>query len=101
MIDLEQQYLDMVREILHRVAPHWEVRVFGSRVRGTAGKYSDIDLALVGSIRVPDHLISDLKQAFSESDLPYLVDVSDWHELSPDLRKIIEEHGFQVIQSGE
>lgn len=98
MIDLEEHYLDLVRAIVHRMAPQCEVRIFGSRVRGTARKYSDIDLAIVGSGRLPDHLISDLQQAFSESDLPYRVDVVDWHELSHDLQRIIREQGFEIIQ---
>lgn len=98
MIDLEDRYLDLVREIVHRLAPNCEVRIFGSRVRGTARKYSDIDLALVGTKKLPDQIISELKQAFSESDLPYRVDVLDWHGLAPSLRQIITDQGFEVIQ---
>lgn len=98
MIDLEEEYLRLVREILFRHAPACEVRLFGSRARGTARRFSDIDLAVVGEAVLPDKTVSGLKEAFSESDLPYRVDVLDWRAISPEFRKVIEEQGFEVIQ---
>jgi len=98
MIDLEERFLQLMREILGRRVPECEVRMFGSRVRGTARKFSDIDLVVVGTSAVPEKTISELRDAFADSDLPYRVDVLDWHAITPEFRKAIEEQGFEAIQ---
>jgi hypothetical protein len=42
-----------------------------------------------------------LKEDFSESDLPFKVDIIDWTSISDDLKKIIQKT-YQIIQtSGE
>ena len=98
MIKLDEKYLQMVRDILGRHVSQCEVRLFGSRFRGTSRPYSDIDLALVAVEKLDDIRISNLKVAFAESDLPYRVDVLDWQAISPEFRKVIEETGYEVIQ---
>jgi len=40
-------------------------------------KFADIDLAIVADAPVDSNRLSDLKEVFSESDLPYRVDVVD------------------------
>lgn len=97
MIDLEKKYLQIVQNILLSHVPQCEVRLFGSRFTGTARKYSDIDLAIVDKDKLDEKIIVDLKESFAESDLPYRVDVLDWHAISPKFRQMIEA-GFEVIQ---
>lgn len=97
MIDLELRYLKLVREILASKVPMYGVWVFGSRVTGSAGKYSDIDLVLMAETKVDRHVIEDLKDAFSESDLPIQVDVCDWWELPESLRMIVASR-HEVLQ---
>lgn len=99
MIDLEAPYLQLLRRILGQHLPGWEVRLFGSRVRGTARKFSDIDLVVVGASAVPEQTLTDLRDAFDDSDLPYKVDVLDWQAITPEFRKVIEDQGFERIQS--
>lgn len=99
MIDLDERHLSLVREILARHLPGCEVRMFGSRVRGTARAYSDIDLVVMGSQAVPESVMSNLRDAFAESDLPYRVDLIDWNQITPEFRKIIEEQGYEVIEN--
>lgn len=98
MIDLDPAALQQLREILRRQLPGCEVRLFGSRVRGTARRFSDIDLALVGSAPLPAAELTRLRDEFAESDLPYRVDVVDWRAISPEFRRTVEEQGFEVIQ---
>jgi uncharacterized protein len=76
--------------------PECEVRAFGSRVNGAAKNYSDLDLAVVGSGKLSDDTLRRLKEAFEESDLPFRVDVLDWHATSPSFQKVIEEQ-YEVI----
>lgn len=98
MIDLDEKYLQAVQDILFYHVPQCEVRLFGSRFyTGTARKYSDIDLAIVDKDRLDGKIIVDLKEFFAESDLPYQVNVLDWHAISPKFRQMIEA-GFEIIQ---
>ena len=77
MIDLEEKYLVEIKRILAENMPDCEVRAFGSRVEGKAKKFSDLDLALVGSEKIDWRKIESLKDAFSSSDIPIIVDLID------------------------
>jgi len=99
MIDLAPHYLEKVRTILGQHVPQCEVRAFGSRLGRTVKDYSDLDLAVVASGKLNDDILRHLKEAFEESDLPFRVDVLDWHDLSPDFQKVIERE-YEVIRRG-
>ncbi len=99
MIHLDTEYLKEIRLILRSHFPEVEVRVFGSRVNGDPQKYSDLDLVLVASEKLDWRKIERLKDAFSESDLPILVDVHDWHTLSDQFKAIINKK-YEVLQPG-
>jgi predicted nucleotidyltransferase len=96
MINLAPGHLEKVRTILRKHVPKCEVRAFGSRVNGTPKDYSDLDLAVVGSGKLSDDTLRRLKEAFEESDLPFRVDVLDWHATSPEFQKVIEKQ-YEVI----
>ena len=76
------------------------VRAFGSRVTGKVKPFSDLDLAVMGSEPLPASILADLKDAFSESDLPFKVDIVDWAETQDNFRSIIEA-AYVVVQSGK
>ncbi|MFZ5910962.1 MAG: nucleotidyltransferase family protein [Chloroflexota bacterium] len=92
MIDLTPAQRQTIADILQRLAPDCEARAFGSRVRGAARSYSDLDLAIVGRSKLPFKKLAALRIAFEESDLPFRVDVLDWHSVSPEFRKVIEQN---------
>ena len=98
MIDLDTKYLDEIRRILSEQVPDCEVRVFGSRIEGKAKKFSDLDLALVGKEKLDWRKIESLKDTFSSSDIPIIVDVIDFNAISDEFRKIIENE-YEIIQS--
>ncbi len=97
MIDLDPVSLEEVRRILRNHVPECEVRIFGSRVNGTAQRYSDLDLILVGADRLSHGTLARLKEAFALSNLPIMVDVLDWATTSAEFRKIIEKR-YEVLQ---
>ena len=90
MIDLSRDELEEVKAILRRFVPECEVRVFGSRINGQAQRFSDLDIALVGSGKLDFSTLEKLKDAFAESDLLIQVDVHDWHALSADFMNVID-----------
>ena len=76
-LDLDPSSLQIVQEILCRYVPDRPVYAFGSRTRGFARRRSDLDLAIGGAEPLTWHTIAEIKESFSESDLPIFVDVLD------------------------
>jgi len=94
-LDLRPGEWEIVRDLLRRHVPGREVWAFGSRVKGTARPYSDLDLVLLGDQPLPLSTMADLADDFTESDLPFKVDLVDWATTSPRFRKVIE--GERVV----
>lgn len=68
--------------------------LYGSRARGEARRFSDIDLALsAGDRPVPGRLIVQLSEAFEESRNPFKVDLLDLFLADGALREAIEREG--------
>jgi predicted nucleotidyltransferase len=88
--------LTIVQDILRKWVPHYEVWAFGSRVKGKSWRFSDLDLAVISDKPMGFSLIGDIKDDFSESDLPFRVDVVDWAATSDSFRQIIEERKIVV-----
>ncbi|TXT37702.1 MAG: hypothetical protein FD135_3394 [Comamonadaceae bacterium] len=90
LIDVCPKHWELVRSILQKHVPQHEVWAFGSRAKWTAKPYSDLDLAVITSHVLPLKTSADLSNDFSESDLPWKVDVVDWASTRESFRKIIE-----------
>ncbi|MDR2991555.1 MAG: restriction endonuclease subunit S [Burkholderiaceae bacterium] len=90
LIDIRPDHWQIVRGILRKHVPQYEVWAFGSRAKWTAKEYSDLDLAVITSQPLPLNVSAALADDFSESDLPWKVDVVDWATTSEAFRKIIE-----------
>jgi uncharacterized protein len=84
--DHRRLVLDILRAHLPRRTKTW---VFGSRVTGRARRYSDLDLAIDAGRRLTLDEIAQLAEAFGDSDLPYKVDLVDWHDIDDRWRQII------------
>lgn len=96
MIDLDPNALATIKTLIERHLPDSEVRVFGSRVNGTAKPFSDLDLALVDKAAIPIETLQALQFDLSNSDLPIMVDVVDWHTLSEAFQAVIHQH-YEVL----
>lgn len=89
-IDISPEHWEIVRGILHRSLPGHEVWAFGSRAKHTARRYSDLDLAVITHAPLASAVMAELIDDFSDSDLPWKVDVLDWATTSEGFRAIIE-----------
>ncbi|MCX7691776.1 MAG: restriction endonuclease subunit S, partial [Tepidimonas taiwanensis] len=99
-IDIRPDHWEIVKSILQKHVPQYEVWAFGSRAKWTAKEYSDLDLAIITDEPLSLDVSARLSDAFSESDLPWRVDVVDWAATSESFRKIIERDKV-VIQEGK
>ena len=84
--DRRRLVLNILQANLPRSAKAW---VFGSRAIGRARPYSDLDLAIDAGRRLTLDEIARLSEAFSDSDLPYKVDLVDWHDIDDRWRQRI------------
>ena len=81
---------DQVLTILRAYTPaNARVFAFGSRVAGRVKPYSDLDLVIDSGEALPMADYINLKEAFTESDLPWKVDILDWHTLGAAFRAAI------------
>lgn len=97
MLELESRHFDEIRRILQEHVPGLDVRAFGSRVRGGAKPHSDLDLVVMTDAPLPMPIKVGLEAAFSESRLPFKVDVLYWDEVSESFRRLIAQ-GWEPIQ---
>lgn len=90
-----EQWL-IVSAILQKNVPENEVWAFGSRATHTEKPYSDLDLAIIGNTPLTLSLLATIEHDFSESDLPFKVDVVDWATANVAFRRVIENHKVVV-----
>jgi predicted nucleotidyltransferase len=96
-IDVLPKDLEVVLDILDLYVPGLEVRAFGSRVTGNARRHSDLDLVIMTKKPLDVTVVAGMNAAFSESSLPFSVDVLDWAALAENARGFIGE-GSAVIR---
>ena len=96
-VDAAPADLETVRRILREHAPGLEARAFGSRVSWTARETSDLDLALMTDEPLDAARMAALRSAFTDSRLPFRVDVVDWAGVSDGFRKVIESEYVTLV----
>ena len=100
-IDIHPDHWKIVQRILQEHVPDLEVWAFGSRAKWTAKEFSGLDLAVITDEPLPIDTSLALNEAFSESDLPWKVDVVDWASVGDGLKKAIKRDKVLVQEKGE
>ncbi len=95
---------ECVRRILRTHLPEEaRVTVFGSRATGRGLKpHSDLDLLIESPEAVPLAVMADLRDALTESDLPFSVDLVERRDASDEFLASIARSGlveFQLLPS--
>ena len=91
MIYLKDDERAIVQNILQKILPEAHVVVFGSRATGKLKPFSDLDLALDNKKPLSLEQLSKLKDAFSESNLPFRVDIVDMQTVSGEFLDVIKK----------
>jgi predicted nucleotidyltransferase len=91
-LDIRDDHAAILRSVLQTHLPKGtRACVFGSRARGGARQYSDLDLAFEWDRPLGLDLLGRIAEALSESDLPYKVDIVDLLTTDPAFRARIAE----------
>jgi predicted nucleotidyltransferase len=86
----------IVKDILQKFLPKETVWAFGSRVRHTHKPFSDLDIVVVNDQPLSIATMAELREAFSESDLPWKVDVVDWDSISDSFKDTIKSNKLEL-----
>jgi uncharacterized protein len=85
--------VDTIRQFLGKDI---RIMIFGSRVRGTARKFSDVDVAVLDQNPIQNTKFTKIKEYINTSKFRYLVDLVDVNSISPEFRKVVQETGIVV-----
>jgi predicted nucleotidyltransferase len=100
-MNIAPEHLRIVEDILKSHLPAGaSVAVFGSRATGRAKPFSDLDLAIDAGRPLTLVESADLREAFTESDLPWKVDFLDRHAAQAHFLRVIEARSLALIWSG-
>lgn len=88
-IALLSEEIKLIKDCVQIYFPNSKIFIFGSRVRGTAKKYSDIDIALDNQKFIPTQDLAKIKLTL-EDKLPYFVDIIDLQNISPEFKSAIQ-----------
>lgn len=88
---------EIIRSLLSKHVPQFEVWAFGSRVKGgtlarKVKPFSDLDLCIITDRILTLEELTAITDDFSDSDLPWKVDIVDWAATREHFRKIIESN---------
>lgn len=98
---LSEAAMDIIREIYGRFPRIARVIAYGSRAKGTFREGSDIDMTVIADEGFTQDDLRHVADAFDDSMLPYLVDISIFAELkSPELKDHIRRRGKVLYERG-
>ncbi|MDR2693715.1 MAG: nucleotidyltransferase domain-containing protein [Chitinispirillales bacterium] len=100
MVHVSEKEMNIITDILSKHAARFDVLAFGPRYNGTNWRYSDLDLAFVRDGGLDMDTRSRLADAFSESDLPFRVDIVDYNAASPEFRAIVDGGNERIFSDG-
>lgn len=95
MIDLEEKYIDFIKNTISSMIHNYKLYVFGSRAKNRAKKYSDIDLA-IDSQELTPQIKTKLEFTFENSTLPYEVDIINLNDIDNKFKDLIQKDLIEI-----
>ncbi len=92
-LQLEPRHLSIIHAILKKYP--YQFYAFGSRVKGTARKLSDLDLCL--KEQIPLNILTHIREDFEESNLPFNIDIVIWQQCAQEFQASIAESLTEIL----
>lgn len=70
--------------------------LYGSRVNGNFSRNSDLDVLAEGKTELSYDLLEEMRLKFDQSNLPFIVHISDYHKLEKDFFNLIKNSMEEV-----
>jgi predicted nucleotidyltransferase len=86
----QEELTALLKAIVRQHLPdeRYQIFIYGSRAEGTNRPFSDVDLGIMGPQPVSNLILSDIEEDLENSDLPYLVDVVDFTQVSDKFKNV-------------
>jgi len=81
----------IINSILNPYMNEFEFFYYGSRVKGTYEKTSDLDIMIKGTSEFPYDKLEVIKFLFDKSDLPYIVNFTDFNRIDKSFYEMIKK----------
>ncbi len=95
----------IIERILDKYRKDYAFFYYGSRVKGTYEKTSDLDVLIKGKAEMPLAVLQKIKEEFDKSDLPYIVNFSDYYKLDGSFYERIKPdlipYNWQEVKLGD
>jgi len=93
---LDKRLKRQIKGIVEKYLPvgGYRIFIFGSRATGESRRFSDVDLGILGSKRLPGHVLVQIEEELENSRIPFKIDVVDFKRVSDEfsdlaLKKVI------------
>ncbi|WNE41581.1 MAG: hypothetical protein AM1032_000321 [Mycoplasmataceae bacterium] len=85
-LQIEDRHLKILKDILSKYP--YQFYVYGSRAKGTAQPYSDLDICYKD---IPWNEISNVREDLTKSNLPFFVELVNWDKMTTTFQEIINK----------
>ena len=99
-IDITAEQRKTVLALLEKHLPNTTAWVYGSRAQWTSRPQSDLDMVVFATPE-ENSQVSDLRESFEESNLPFRVDLFIWDEVPEQFREQIEAEHAVLVEKEE
>lgn len=93
---LKDKYLQEIKIIVasELEGKNYELLLFGSRAKNTEQNFSDIDLSIRSKEKIDRLHLSNLREKFEDSNIPYCIDLVDFIDADAALQASILKEGI-------
>lgn len=89
--------LDWIVKQIQSFFPDAHIIAFGSRVYGKPRLYSDVDICIQDKAPLNLSKWSQLDEVFENSELKFIIDLSDYHLLTSEMQQLVTSSGLQLV----
>ena len=95
MNEIDTTTKSKIISIIKALVPHTKIYLF-DLASGTAGKWSDIDIALNAGKPLPLTTIDEIMSIFQATNIPYKIEVVDMHQVNKEMQHAIQSEGTKI-----
>ena len=86
----------IINEILKEYTPKYSFFYYGSRIKGNFSKTSDLDILIKSENELPLKDLVNLKEKFDSSNLPYIVNFSEYNKMDEKFYNLIKNNLIKI-----